>query len=171
MNTDPQTQTPAQPQAKMHASVSYSMKLIGVGRPALLELTYDDRIRLFSTQPEASQATGAVSGPSLIFDVPVKEIEKVGGSMTTLTLRVAGKRYIVQMGNPMFTPAAAGSVDGLVATSRLAKSSGVYKWVDAFKAQNVKVSFWKMGRLYAVSMLAALVIMVAIAIIAVQLEK
>lgn len=128
--TTPSTQAPA----KLQANVDYLPGITIAGaKDALLEWSADDRIKFFIMDPTAGVAT------EVLFDVSVKEIERVTGGFNTLTLWVAGKPYNAQFSKTVALKLAIGGGIGLAAAYRDTKKSGVNDWLAAFRANGVNL--------------------------------
>jgi hypothetical protein len=135
--TEPQTntvpQTPPPSVAKLQAIVDYLSGISIVGaESALLEWTADDRIRFFKMNFETNQAT------EVLFDVPVGQIENVGGTMAMLTFTVAGKKYNAQFSQTAAAKMGVGGMVGLGMAYADTKQSGIGEWTTLFTQHGVK---------------------------------
>jgi len=133
MNQDtPQIQT-SQP-AKLQASVDYLPGITIAGaRNALLEWSADDHIKFFIMDDASEKAE------ELLFDVPVSQIERVGGGANMITLYVAGKAYNAQFSRTAALKLGIGGGIGMAAAYRDIKATGVMLWIEKFRENNVKL--------------------------------
>jgi len=129
--TSPRTAAPA----KLQASVDYLPGITIAGsRSALLEWSADDRIKFFIMDANFEKAE------EILFDVPVKEIEKIRGGVNMLTFVVAGKKY-----NALFSRTAAlklsiGGGIGLGAAYADIQATGVMQWVAKFRENKIDMA-------------------------------
>jgi hypothetical protein len=132
---------PTQATAQLQAAVEYMAGItVASASPALLEWTADNRLRLFKMDFDKNQAT------EVLLDVPVNEIEKVGGSMTGLVFHHGGKKYTA-----MFTTTAAakmgvGGAVGLAAALQDTNASGINLWIKKFQEAGVRVTVIGWGK-------------------------
>jgi len=151
-------QTPA----RMQAQVTYFPGVTVAGQQyGILEWSADDHIRLFLMDADTNQAT------SVVFDTTVGGIEKVGGSVATLTFTINGKKYRVEFSEAARMSLAGAGVAGLVASAEFTKRSGIAVWLDALQKAGVRVTFIKMRRIMLWSVLgtiALIAIIVAVVI-------
>ena len=127
-DTAPSTQAPA----KLQAHVDYLPGITIAGaKDALLEWSADDRIKLFIMDANTGTAT------DVLFDVSVKEIEKVTGGFNLLSFWVAGKPYNAQFSKTVAVKLAIGGGIGLGAAYRDTQKSGVNDWLQMLRDSGV----------------------------------
>jgi len=155
----------ATPAAPLQAIVDYLPGITIVGaKPALLEWSLDDHIRLFEMDFDTKQAT------SVIFDTPISGITKVTGSMVMLTFHIGDKKY-----NTQFSQTAAGKMGfggvGLAFAYQETKNSGITVWTDKLKQNAVNTTV--MGWSWAIKwgLIASAVILVGAIILALAIVK
>jgi len=151
--------------APLQAIVDYLPGITIVGaKPALLEWSLDDHIRLFEMDFDTKQAT------SVIFDTPISGITKVTGSMVMLTFHIGDKKY-----NTQFSQTAAGKMGfggiGLAFAYQETKNSGITVWTDKLKQNAVNTTV--MGWSWAIKwgLIASAVILVGAIILALAIVK
>lgn len=124
--------------AKLQAYVDYLPGIsIAGAKSALLEWSADDRIKLFILDDQASQAT------EVLFDVPVSEIQNVGGSMILLAFTVANTTYNVQFSRTAMAKMSIGGGVGLASASKDMDKSGIKLWIDALRANKIPMNGYK----------------------------
>lgn len=130
--------TPNPQPAKLQASVNYLPGISIVGATsALLEWSADDRLKLFLMDNQTHQAT------EVLFDVPVAEVQNVGGNTIMLVITVANQKYNVQFSTTAMAKMVTGGVIGVAWSARDMKKTGIYSWVEAFKANNIPMKGYK----------------------------
>lgn len=145
----PSTET-APTTSQLQAVVDYMPNISIVGsQPALLEWTADNHIRLFEMDFDTNQAK------SVMFDVPVAEIQKITGSANMLTFHVAGKTYRTLFAR--MVTAGMGGVGAIAALGEL-KASGANIWIKKLKESGVKVNIFGMGMSFLVVIIGVLII-------------
>jgi len=118
--------------AKLQAVVDYLPGITIAGaKPALLEWSADDRIKLFEMDFDTNTAK------SVLFDASLGEIEQVTGSMIMLTFQVAGKKYNAQFSQSAMPALALGGGVGLGLAHNRTKASGINLWVEKLKESGV----------------------------------
>ena len=100
-------------------------------QPVVLEWSGDDHIRLFKINKETNVAT------EVIFDVPVTEIENVGGSMVMLVFKIAGKKYDILFTKTAMAKGLIGGVVGVALSKRDTDKTGIMIWVSELKKAGV----------------------------------
>jgi len=129
-DTTPSTQAPA----KLQANVDYLPGVTIAGaKNGLLEWSADDRIKLFIIDANTAAAT------EVLFDVPVREIEKVKGGFTVLSFVIAGKQYNAQFSQTAALKLAIGGGIGLGAAYKDTQKSGVNLWITMLRENGVDV--------------------------------
>jgi len=153
---NPSAPLPA-PTAQLQARVSYYSGItIASENYALLEWGSDARVRLFTMNADTNQAK------EVVFDVGLGEIEKIGGSGAMLVFLIAGKKYRIEFSGGSRIAASTGNIIGLIVAYRLAKSSGINNWLQAFRSNGVRVTYITWAMIMGISV-GLLVVLLAIA--------
>lgn len=131
--------TPSQSQpAKLQTYVDYLPGITIVGaKSALLEWSADDRLKLFIMDDQTRQAT------EVLFDVPVAEVQNVGGNTIMLVVTIADKKYNVQFSKTAMAKMLVGGVVGVAWSAKDMKDTGIYAWVEAFKQRGIPMKGYK----------------------------
>lgn len=132
-----------------------NVSIIG-SKPALLEWTADDRIRLYILQTDPQGA------PEAILDVAVTEVQSFYASLGYMVLRVQNRKYRLQVNDQVTAAIAAGGVIGLAYAHTQQEGSGIKGWLADFKRYGVKTTYT--GVKYAVVLAAVTFVIVLVAV-------
>jgi hypothetical protein len=140
--------------AKIQTTVAYSSRMSQKsGQYCVLEWDSSNQIRLLIMDATPDLDT------NVVFDVPLSHIERVGGAVTMLSFNIEGKKYRVDLA--AYKPLTIGS---LFSYYGLIKTSGIYRWVEAFKSSGVRVTYLTYGRLILIAAIFTPLLIIAIAL-------
>ena len=99
--------------------------------PVVLEWSGDDHLRLFKMNEDNTAAI------EVLFDVPIKEVENVGGNMVMLVFKIAGKKYDILFSKTAMAKNLIGGVIGVALAKADTDATGLMIWVNELRKAGI----------------------------------
>ena len=159
----PATAAPSPAKLQLVGQYMVNASIIGA-KPAILEWTADDKIRLFIISDDGKTVA------ETLLDVPVGQVESAKAYIGYLYLWVGGKKYRFYVTDQTTAGIALGGVAGLGYAYAKQQSSGIPQWLQALKEAGVKTSTFGFKQTFLIAG-AVVVVIVIIAVVFALLES